>query len=132
MFCKSCQQEKPVMDFYVSNQSRCMECVRKAARANRLAKIDYYRAYDRKRASMPHRMQKNRDITERWKVLNPLRRAAQVKLGNALRDGRVKRLPCLICGGKAEAHHTDYSAPLDVVWLCPPHHKQAHALAKAA
>jgi hypothetical protein len=32
---------------------------------------------------------------------------------------------------KPEAHHPDYSAPLDVVWLCSAHHKQAHALINA-
>jgi len=34
------------------------------------------------------------------------------------------------CANKPEAHHPDYSAPLDVVWLCSAHHKQAHALCR--
>jgi hypothetical protein len=41
-------------------------------------------------------------------------------------------LPCLLCGEKAEAHHTDYDMLLDVIWLCPAHHKQAHAMARKA
>lgn len=28
--------------------------------------------------------------------------------------------------GKALAHHEDYDKPLDVIWLCPPHHSEAH------
>jgi len=27
---------------------------------------------------------------------------------------------------KAEAHHDDYSRPLDVRWLCKRHHEEAH------
>lgn len=63
---------------------------------------------------------------------HPERRAAHVALGNAVRDGRVVPWPvCAVpecCRTDAQAHHPDYSRPLDVVWLCPSHHKQAHAL----
>jgi len=58
----------------------------------------------------------------------PIRRAAHIIFNNALRDGRVEKLPCLICGGESQAHHPDYSRPLDVVWLCVKHHKQAHQI----
>lgn len=56
MFCKACHTEKPALAFYASNPTRCKECVKASARANRLEKIDYYRSYDRMRASMPHRV----------------------------------------------------------------------------
>lgn len=62
-----------------------------------------------------------------WKAKNRVRRAAQVILGNAVKYGKVSKQPCWVCGGKAEAHHPDYDRPLDVVWLCPEHHKKAHA-----
>lgn len=42
--------------------------------------------------------------------------------------GLLKKQPCWVCGEKAIAHHPDYDRPLDVVWLCQPHHKQTHAL----
>jgi hypothetical protein len=33
----------------------------------------------------------------------------------------------VICGNKkSEAHHTDYSKPYDVIWLCDFHHHQLH------
>jgi hypothetical protein len=66
---------------------------------------------------------------KKWCKSNPVRRAAQIALGNAVRAGKVAPLPCFVCGDKAEAHHPDYSAPLDVVWLCSSHHKQTHAMA---
>ena len=35
--------------------------------------------------------------------------------------------PCEVCGAtKVEAHHDDYSTPLEVRWLCSLHHHQQH------
>lgn len=53
---------------------------------------------------------------------------ARNKLNNAIRDGKVKRGKCFVCGSlDAHGHHTDYSKPLDVVWLCSEHHGCVHA-----
>jgi hypothetical protein len=39
----------------------------------------------------------------------------------------TEKQPCSICGApKAEKHHKNYDAPLDVVWLCRKHHKEQH------
>jgi len=46
----------------------------------------------------------------------------------ALKDGSLIRQPCEVCGSlHSEGHHTDYSKPLEVQWLCRKHHKQEHA-----
>jgi hypothetical protein len=47
-------------------------------------------------------------------------------VANALRKGHLKYEPCEVCGAAAEAHHDDYSRPLDVRWLCRKHHRQWH------
>lgn len=42
--------------------------------------------------------------------------------------GELKRLPCEVCGSvKSDAHHKDYSDPVNVVWLCRKHHLALHA-----
>lgn len=141
MLCRTCLSDKPESAFYASNLARCKECVKASVRANRREKIDYYRQYDKMRASMPHRVaaRKEYSLTERgkeahtranrkWTLLQPKRKAASWAVNNAIRDGKLKRQPCWVCGSKAHAHHPDYDRPLDVVWLCPAHHKQAHAL----
>ena len=48
-------------------------------------------------------------------------------LSMAVRDGRVKREPCRVCGaGPSEAHHEDYAKPFEVIWLCLACHCEAH------
>lgn len=36
---------------------KCKECTRKDARENRFARNDYYKEFDKKRASLPHRVE---------------------------------------------------------------------------
>lgn len=53
------------------------------------------------------------------------------KVRRALRDGRLTQLPCEVAGcgdPNSEAHHDDYSKPLEVTWLCFEHHKELHRL----
>lgn len=52
---------------------------------------------------------------------------ASQKLRSAVRYGKIVRQPCEVCQTpKAQGHHTDYSKPLDVKWLCPKHHREEH------
>ena len=53
---------------------------------------------------------------------------ARSEVAWAVRNGHLIREPCSQCGAlKAEAHHEDYTKPLEVVWLCRSHHKLRHA-----
>lgn len=55
---------------------------------------------------------------------------AQSAVTAAIKRGAIVRQPCEQCGqSPAEAHHDDYSKPMEVRWLCKPHHKQFHAAA---
>lgn len=59
-------------------------------------------------------------------------RAARRKVATEIDAGRLRRLPCEMCGAfKTEAHHEDYRRPLDVQWLCRQHHEQADAMIAA-
>ena len=58
---------------------------------------------------------------------NPIKHAAHNAVSNAVRDGKLLRQPCEVCGSQsAQAHHDDYSKPLDVRWLCTTHHAEWH------
>jgi len=69
----------------------------------------------------------------RWAERNPEKRMAQAAVSNALRDGRLVRGECARkgsdCSGRIEAHHEDYSRPLDVTWLCSAHHGETRRVA---
>lgn len=131
MDCVRCGEAKSLTDFY-ANDRTCKTCRREMVRANRAAKAEKYRAYDRERALLPKRVEQNRRVTAEWRANNRAERAAQVAVGNAVRDGRLFKWPaCAVpecTSTRPVAHHPDYSRPLDVVWLCQAHHKQAHAL----
>ena len=143
MICKSCGVDASQEAFYESNKSKCKECIKASVRANRLEKIDYYRSFDKLRASQSHRVAARKEYiqtpagkaahlraNESYRLRHPKRYSAKNILNAAVRDGRVIPQPCFICGAEAEAHHPDYDRPLDVVWLCDHHHKQAHAVTK--
>ena len=45
----------------------------------------------------------------------------------ALKKGTIKKKSCEKCGDKnTVAHHDDYEKPLEVRWLCEPHHYEHH------
>jgi hypothetical protein len=146
MHCKLCNTTKDSSSFYASNKTRCKECVKARVHAHRQENLERIRSYDRMRGSMPHRVAARAEYrkTESGKLAlararkayknrSPERRSAHVALGNAVRDGRVIPWPtCAVpdCCGRPQAHHPDYSRPLDVVWLCDMHHKEVHAMAR--
>ena len=134
-------------EFYVQNKatwarsSACKECVKAGVRANRLRHLDYYVAYDAKRyQERPERREHATKCFEKWrrtprgkavirarKVVQADRYSARHAVLSAVRDGRLKKLPCEVCGDpKVHGHHDDYSKPLDVRWLCATHHAEHH------
>lgn len=63
----------------------------------------------------------------RQKRQHPERIAARVAVYQAIRSGKLIRQSCSVCGVfPADAHHENYSKPLDVIWLCDSCHKQHH------
>lgn len=59
----------------------------------------------------------------------PERSAARKTLNAAVAAGRIVAGPCEVgtdCVGQIQAHHDDYSKPLDVRWLCKRHHEEHH------
>lgn len=62
---------------------------------------------------------------------HPEQHRAHEAVARAVRDGSMCVRPCEICGDKsAEAHHDDYSKPLNVRWLCRQHHVEHHRKCK--
>ncbi len=134
--CFKCSVTKPLTEFYRHAQmgdghlNKCKECAKADVYTHRhVTHRDSVIAYDRARAKTPERIEAAKSIKQGWLEKYPERRKAHLLVQYAMRKGDMEPLPCFICGElKTEAHHPDYSRPLDVVWLCTQHHKDTHAM----
>jgi hypothetical protein len=146
--CKTCSKEKPLSSFYVHKKMSdghlniCKDCTKTRVSKHRALNIEYVKEYERKRATLPKRVEARSNYAKteagkkaKAKALKKYREKhtdryfAHRALANAMKDGKVTKLPCFICGDKnVEGHHPDYSRPLDVVWLCNKHHRECHKI----
>lgn len=144
--CRQCKLDVRLADYYRNPRTSdglmtvCKACHRGNVREHRANNADYYRAFDRARANLPHRVEARAIYAQTpegkaalargsraWVERNPVKKAATTMVGNALRSGRITREACEVCGDdQAQAHHDDYSKPLDVRWLCTKHHAEWH------
>jgi hypothetical protein len=132
--CFKCEETKPIDDFYRhkamadGHLNKCKECTKKDVRMDRRIS-PRAREYDALRSSLPHRKSKRIETTTRYQQEHPMRKKAVEAANNAVRDGKLKREPCLFCGAteNIHKHHRDYSKPLDVTWLCASCHRRLHA-----
>ena len=107
---------------------KCKDCTKIDVRKNRADKVEYYRQYDVKRyQSDPFVRKRIIASSKRWREINPDKYKAHNAVSNAIRDDRLRKEPCEVCGAKnVHGHHDDYSKPLEVRWLCPVHHRAHH------
>ena len=64
----------------------------------------------------------------RWNDKHREKLGAHAAVRVALRQGKLKRGRCEVCGSfRVDAHHPKYDQPLVVRWLCRKHHQQLHA-----
>jgi hypothetical protein len=131
--CFKCNESKPLDDFYKhpamgdGRLGKCKECTKLDVSKHYIDTHDERRAYERARFQRPERKAKLIEYQRGMRERNPEKYAARNAVCNAIRDGVMERQPCEVCGdAKSEAHHTDYSKPLDVQWLCRFHHRKAH------
>ena len=117
--CPNCKQEKHKKEFgtrlnrkYLMLNSWCKECYK-----------------------IGNRSEKRKEYNHRWKRENNygkeglprIKRNAKQRVIGAVKSGRLEKEPCLICGDFiVHGHHENYEKPLDVLWLCPKHHRIRH------
>ena len=127
--CSQCGEAKLPSEFYKQKwgdglRVSCKACVRAKVHEYRWCNIEKVRAYDRKRGKRPERILADTDYHRR--TYSTERNTAYVRVWNHVRkDKLAKPDKCSQCGrgGRVEAHHEDYSKPLDIIWLCPPCHQ---------
>lgn len=152
--CNMCGQTKPETDFYVhqaaptGRQTRCKGCW----------KISHSRSLEEKRATEEGRkkrsawrrtrtltdaaVERERRHSRKFATEHPEKVSAQRMVRRALSSGKLTRPDkCGHCGQPSipfrdgrpsiQAHHHDYSKPLDVMWLCVDCHAREHAALKS-
>ena len=80
-----------------------------------------YQKEKRKRIS-GYKTEEYRKYCERY----PERIKANQALNRAIKNGKIKKSPCVECGATywIHGHHPNYSEPYKVIWLCARHHKK--------
>lgn len=122
--CKYCEKIKPQTDYY-GIQGECKSCTKKRVQQNYRKNIEHYINYEKQREQNPERKAKKLEYQRRSRAKFPGKYKARGKINNAIRDGKLIKNPCEVCGEiKVEAHHTDYRSPLKVTWLCRKHHME--------
>ena len=132
--CFKCGNLKPLSEFYKHPQmkdghlNKCKECNKVDVKNNYHDNREYYAGYEQKRAQRPERKKAALTYQKKRRTKNPEPYKANTAVSNAVRDGRLFKEPCFQCGAveNIEAHHPDYSKPLDVVWLCRACHLAEH------
>jgi hypothetical protein len=132
--CITCGEGKELSEFYKHSAmadghlNKCIGCCRAYARQRRLEKPERVRSIDRNRSRKPARRSdaivKQRDQRRR----NPEKERARRAVSYAVKVGKLVRPEKCACGSddRIEAHHEDYSRPLDVEWLCFRCHRTDH------
>lgn len=145
--CRTCQCA------YLETSSRmqrgdfqCLPCRREAQVAWRAARKaagipvitpkmgrEYHREYEAEYYSRPDVKRRRADLAKQYSADPNLRHKheARWRVRRAIAAGKLVRQSCEVCGAdRVDAHHDDYTQPLSVRWLCPPHHRAHHAKAR--
>ncbi len=69
------------------------------------------------------------DYKREYKESNREKVIARTAVMHAKKCGELIQRPCVSCSNpNSEAHHEDYSKPLDVIWLCSACHGRQHSI----
>jgi hypothetical protein len=120
--------------WFCGHLNKCKACTKKDVK-NRYYSPEGFekiRQYERSRFQTSHRKTKALEYQRNRRQRRPGKNLARAKVINAIRNGRLIRLPCAVCGNsKSEGHHIDYRKPLDIRWLCFTHHRKIHGQLQA-
>jgi hypothetical protein len=129
--CSECGAVKLRSDFHRSSSRRDgLQVVCKSCHVARNRRSSLAHPETRKARLPLQDFEKERARLAAWKKRNRKKVLAHKAVNRAVRSGRIERPTCCSrCGSdrrRIEAHHEDYDAQLDVIWLCSACHGQRH------
>ena len=138
--CSRCKEVKPVGEFWSRKGTKdglqyyCKDCNNKAS-AEFLEKHPIYCQVRRDIIAEHHRRWRKQHADKvkrsinKWRRKSPKQLTAYDAVKYAIKTGKIDRSDtCEICGDetKTHAHHSDYTKPLSVDFLCPLCHAMIH------
>ncbi len=120
--CFKCGKVKPLSEFYAHKEmadghlNKCKTCTRKDVRNHEEQSPE---SVLRSRLST---CKKNPTGINARRVVE-----AAIRAGKLVRPNRCSGCGCDDSEHRIEAHHCDYTRPLDVIWLCTPCHRRMDA-----
>lgn len=143
--CRRCSQTLAISNFYRHAQMAdgylnfCRECTKKRVAKRFSLKRDEILAYDRVRHRTDWHRERVRAYSKTeegkgarlrasayYRARNRDKISARGKLRRAMLKGLITKTLCSCGNPSVEAHHPDYSKPLEVTWLCIPCHRKLH------
>ena len=145
--CRNCKIEIPPTDKQRKGHGYiCSLCLREQRQAHSQRRTaagnpiihqqmsaKWTRAYEERRREVPGVREAKAERARRY-AQDPAQRhkhIARWAAHHAVASGKLVRVPCKCGEPKSEAHHPDYSKPLEVLWLCRPCHNEEHKAIKA-
>ena len=128
--CKKCQAELPFSDFYVHRRmadghlSFCKTCVKARVHRHYYDTREKQSEQERRRNQNPDRRRKRAEYQRKYRSRYSERCNARQIVSNAVRDGRLTPERCACGSNRVQAHHRDYSKPMDVEWVCFKCHRE--------
>lgn len=119
-WCKKCDEKRKQL-WRKNNREKVVE----QSRLQRIRYPEKMRAFVREYAK--NHPEKSRARNKKWRIKkdNKIKISAHKKVSYAIKIGKIKIEKCF-CGEIAQAHHENYNKPLEIIWLCPIHHKARH------
>ena len=111
----------PIKKYYRRHPEYSREYQKNYIEKLKIKNPEKFKEYQKKRSK--YMMEYQNKPEQRFKFL------ARQMLNHALRTRKITQQPCQIkqCPTVVtEAHHNDYTRPLDVTWFCRKHHREFH------
>lgn len=143
--CNTCGEEKLIECFrgcYSNNKlyyrNKCNVCdsayqseTRREYRKQRYLKMkEYYKEHNRINLQTEHGKYLRNIRNNKYREMYPLQHEARQVINYLIRNGKLKKGRCEFygceCCGRIEAHHDDYTKPLNIRWVCVKHHNMIH------
>ena len=105
--------------------NKCKECAMNDVHLDRLNNPEKLAIYEKYINSKPERKKQKANYLKQYRISYPEKYKSRVIVQYMIDSGKMIKLPCEVCGNtQVEAHHSDYSKPTLVTWLCHHHHRE--------